>query len=78
MQSALKFETAPQDIVADIMTSPVRSVTVDTPIADIVPLMADGGLHHMPVVGADNKLVGLVTQSDVIAALFRGAVAKTS
>jgi CBS domain-containing membrane protein len=78
MQSAFNFETAPQDIVADIMTSPVRSVTADTPIADIVPLMADGGLHHMPVVGADNKLVGLVTQSDLIAALFRGAAEKTS
>jgi CBS domain-containing membrane protein len=69
---AVTMEKAPQGTVADIMTTPVRSVTPETPIADIVPLMADGGLHHMPVVGPDNKLVGLVTQSDLIAALFYG------
>jgi CBS domain-containing membrane protein len=35
--------------------------------------MADMGLHHMPVVDANNRVVGIVTQSDLIAALFRGA-----
>lgn len=70
LRSAIGMEKAPQGIVADIMTAPVRSVRPDTPIADIVPLMADGGIHHMPVVDADNKLLGLVTQSDLIAGLF--------
>lgn len=72
LRSAINMEKAPQGTVADIMTAPVRSVRPETPIADIVPLMADGGLHHMPVVDANNKLVGLVTQSDLIAGLFEG------
>lgn len=55
--------------VADIMTRTVRTARPDTPIADIVPLMADGGLHHMPVIGENNLLIGIVTQSDLIAAL---------
>ncbi|BCJ89751.1 membrane protein [Terrihabitans soli] len=72
LRKAIGMEKAPQGTVADIMTVEVRSVRPETPIADIVPLMADGGLHHMPVVDADNKLVGLVTQSDLIAGLFQG------
>jgi CBS domain-containing membrane protein len=72
LRSALSMEKAPQGTVADIMTTPVRSVRPDTPIADIVPLMADGGMHHMPVVDENNKLLGLVTQSDLIAGLFEG------
>ncbi len=72
LRSAINMERAPQGTVADIMTTPVRSVRPETPIADIVPLMADGGLHHMPVADANNKLVGIVTQSDLIAGLFQG------
>jgi CBS domain-containing membrane protein len=72
LRSAINMEKAPQGTVADIMTIVVRSVQPETPIADIVPLMADGGLHHMPVVDRNNKLVGLVTQSDLIAGLFHG------
>ena len=37
----------------------------------IVPPMSDMGLHHMPVVDPDNRLLGVVTQSDLIAALFQ-------
>jgi CBS domain-containing membrane protein len=32
--------------------------------------MADAGLHHLPVVDEAGHLVGMVTQSDVMAAMF--------
>jgi CBS domain-containing membrane protein len=32
--------------------------------------MADAGLHHLPVIDEEGRLVGMVTQSDVVAALF--------
>jgi CBS domain-containing membrane protein len=56
--------------VADIMTRRVQSAVPETMIAKLVPPMADMGLHHMPVVDANNRVVGIVTQSDLIAALF--------
>lgn len=56
--------------VRDVMTSDVRSVTVSTPIARVVQVMAETGHHHVPVVDAAGKLAGMVTQSDVVAALF--------
>ncbi|WP_046116723.1 HPP family protein [Ensifer aridi] len=58
-------------LVSDIMTRRVQSAVPETMIAKLVPPMADMGLHHMPVVDADNRVVGIVTQSDLIAALFQ-------
>ena len=52
------------------MSAPVKAARPDTPIAQIVPFMADAGLHHLPVVDEDGHLVGMVTQSDVVAAMF--------
>jgi CBS domain-containing membrane protein len=57
--------------VSEIMTRRVQSALPETMVAKLVPPMADMGLHHMPVVNADNRIVGLVTQSDLIAALFQ-------
>ncbi|MEI2302104.1 HPP family protein [Ensifer sp. MJa1] len=58
-------------LVSDLMTRQVQSALPETMIAKLVPPMADMGLHHMPVVDANNRLVGIVTQSDLIAALFQ-------
>ena len=51
------------------MSRPVITAQVDTPVLELVPRMADG-LHQIPVVQADGKLVGMLTQSDMIAALY--------
>ena len=60
--------------VNEIMTSQVRVARPEQPIADLVGLFSDGGLHHMPVVDEAQRVVGMVTQSDVVAALFTGNV----
>ena len=39
---------------------------------ELVPLLFDHGLHHIPIVNAEQLLVGMVTQSDLIAALYAG------
>ena len=48
----------------------VRAARPEQSIAELVKGFSDGGLHHMPVVTADDRLVGMVTQSDLVAALF--------
>ncbi|WOS64722.1 HPP family protein [Sinorhizobium fredii] len=58
-------------LVSEIMTTRVQSALPETMVAKLVPPMADMGLHHMPIVDADNRVVGIVTQSDLIAALFQ-------
>lgn len=39
-------------------------------IVDLVARLSDHGLHHIPIVDDGNVLVGIVTQSDLIAALY--------
>ena len=34
--------------------------------------MSDLGLHYIPILDSKRKLAGMVTQSDLIAALYRG------
>ena len=43
----------------------------DTPIAALVPIFANYGHHHIPVVDAHQKLVGMITQADLISGLYR-------
>lgn len=59
-------------VVAQIMSSPVRSARPEQALADLVGAFSDGGLHHLPVADGDGRLVGMITQSDVVAALFAG------
>lgn len=56
--------------VADIMTSRVQSALPETPIGVLVSPMADQGVHLMPIVDHANRLIGVVSQSDLLAALF--------
>ena len=56
-----------------IMTAPVVTVDRHTHIVDMIPLMSSQGLHCLPVLDHE-QIVGLVTQTDVIAALHRDLV----
>lgn len=57
-------------VVGEIMTTNVHTVTPETRIASLAPLMAQSGLHHIPVVDANGQLAGLISQADLINALI--------
>lgn len=61
--------------VEKVMSSPVTTVELDTPVARLVGLMADLGLRHIPVVDDRGRLAGLVTRAELIAVLNRAIVA---
>jgi CBS domain-containing membrane protein len=56
--------------VEEIMTQEVRVARAQQPLADLVEAFSNGGLHHLPVLDANDRLVGMITQSDMVAALF--------
>ncbi|MFN3861142.1 MAG: HPP family protein [Roseateles sp.] len=60
------------EVVGQIMTRQVRVVSADRPIAELVPLFSDSGHHHLPIVGEQARLVGILTQSDLVKALSHG------
>jgi CBS domain-containing membrane protein len=54
-----------------IMSAPVISVQQSAHMVDLVFLLSDRGLHCLPVVDEQQRLVGMITQTDLIAALYR-------
>lgn len=58
------------EVVGQIMTPNVRTAAIDQSIVSLIPLFADTDLHHLPVVDGNQRLVGIVTQSDLVAALY--------
>jgi CBS domain-containing membrane protein len=62
------------EVVGQIMATPVRTVFEDHHIVELVPMLSDHGMHHIPVVDERKRLVGMITQSDLIAALYTGDV----
>ncbi len=65
------------EVVGQIMATPAITAREDMHIVELVPLLSEKGLHHVPIVNAEQRLVGMVTQSDLIAALYAGVVART-
>ncbi len=55
--------------VEEIMSRQAQVVDAQQPVMDLVPLFSRGGHHHIPVVDAQSRLVGVITQSDLMRAL---------
>ena len=68
------------EVVGQIMSAPVRTANGAAPIVDLVSLMADAGLRaglqYVPVVDAERRLVGMVTQPRLVAALYEASLAR--
>ncbi len=60
--------------VKQIMATAIFSVKSQQLIATLVPILSDLGYHHVPIVDDDNKLCGIITQSDLIAALYSSSL----
>jgi CBS domain-containing membrane protein len=69
-------EASPSPRVGDLMTRDVLTARPQQSIVGLMTVFSDGGRHHLPVVDDHRKLVGMLTQSDMVAALFRAALEK--
>jgi CBS domain-containing protein len=52
--------------VQDVMTADVASVLVDTPYAEVVGLLADRKVSALPVLDGFNRVVGVVSEADLL------------
>ena len=57
-------------VVGQIMTRQVRVASEQRYLVDMVPLFGGTGHHHIPIIADDGRLTGIITQSDMVAALF--------
>ncbi|TKC86236.1 HPP family protein [Trinickia terrae] len=58
-------------VVGELMTRAVFTVDTATPIAELIPIFANSGHHHIPVLDVHRRLVGMITQADLISGLYR-------
>ncbi|WP_256675706.1 CBS domain-containing protein [Pseudomonas sp. R5(2019)] len=56
------------------MSSPVSTIDAGTHAVDLIPLLSDRGLHCLPVL-ENGELAGVITQTDLVAALHQDLLA---
>ncbi|WP_233834353.1 HPP family protein [Paraburkholderia sp. ZP32-5] len=61
--------------IGNVMTTEVCCVKATEPITELVPMFANFGHHHVPVLDNAERVVGMITQADLIAGLYRQTVA---
>lgn len=54
-----------------LMTEPVISAKADTSILELVQLLSKNGLHQLPIVDQYQHVIGIISQSDLIHAMYR-------
>lgn len=59
------------EVVGQIMTENVYTARADTPVSELVHQLSESNLHHIPVLDSERRVIGMVTQSDLIAALYK-------
>ncbi|GLQ31324.1 CBS domain-containing protein [Litoribrevibacter albus] len=52
--------------VSDLMTPNVETVKMDTLLSDIWKIFKQHRFHHLPVVDEHNKLIGMISDRDVL------------
>ena len=57
--------------VGAAMTRQVRVASASSQALDLLPLFSAQGHHHLPVIDEDKRLVGILTQTDLVRALGR-------
>lgn len=60
--------------VGEIMTKNVLTEQEGTPASTLVKKLSDLGMHHVPIVNIKEELVGMITQSDLIASMYQKIV----
>lgn len=55
-------------LVKDWMTADVITITPETTLTDAAALMREKAIRRLPIVTGDGKLVGILSQTDVMAA----------
>ncbi len=67
-----EFKKMTGTTVGDIATMPPETVSEETSVEELATIMAEKGLHTLPVV-ANGKLVGVIGKTDIIRTISAGA-----
>jgi CBS domain-containing protein len=66
----------PISSLANVTTFNPWTIAADMELAELLPLLNDGWLHHWPVVDAEQRVVGVVSDDDLVRILLERRVAR--
>jgi CBS domain-containing membrane protein len=64
------------EVAGQMMSTDITTVRLEQPMTELVTLMADQGHHQLPVIDSAGRLRGMLTQSDLVAALFESSLGR--
>lgn len=70
---AVEVEQLPTENVGQFMTADPVTVPADTPLSELARKMIDGHLHRLIVVDQQGRPIGVVSSTDILACIARGA-----
>ena len=62
--------TLPSIPVKEVMIQDVKKVSKNTPVSEVANLMIKNDISHIPIINADDRLVGMVSDIDLMACIF--------
>lgn len=72
----IAFAVTPETPVSEIMSAPAATVDADEYVYHAIGRMRRLGLRHLPVTGADGRLVGMLDLDDALAIISQQRVAR--
>lgn len=78
IRRSLHSHSEKPEVVGKIMSTSVQTARDDMPIVELVLLMSDSHPHNLPIIDVNRRLVGMVTLSDLVTALYRGRLTDAS
>ena len=71
--AAVKRAVSPTPVTAkDIMQSPVIAATPLASLRDVATQLVSNEFSGMPVAASDGRVIGVITESDIVRTLFEG------
>ena len=70
-----EIDHLPEEEVFKFMTKDPVTVRPATPLADLARQMVDGHIHRLIVVDVQDRPIGVVSSTDILAAVARAALA---
>lgn len=62
----MKLEFMQTDIpIKQIMSTNLQTVAWDTFVIEVKKIFSEKGIHHMPVIGSDGQLAGIISTTDL-------------
>lgn len=61
----------------NLMTTPVKSVSPETPLSEIALLLAEERIGGVPVTDSEQHVLGIISEADIMSALLAGCPLST-